>query len=113
MSGFIQSLRFVQIVQTVVGVDSARPFDSEKSLLRKIDATSKPSLSAGYVWRITYLNSSRFQTFKSFNRYASFKTLMKMTANEFLEISECAIGAVICTGCLRRRSVTACLFSIM
>src|SRR5215831_2939269 len=36
------------------------------------------------------LNSSHFQTFKSFNRYASFKTLMKMTSWESPEKSGCA-----------------------
>ena len=40
----VQSLRFVQIVQAVVGVDSARLFDREKGLLRKIDAAREALL---------------------------------------------------------------------
>jgi hypothetical protein len=38
---------------------------------------------------ISHLCSSQFQSFQSVNRYASFQTLMKMTADEFPEISNC------------------------
>ena len=43
----VQSLRFVQIVQAVVGADSARLFDREKGLPRENeDATS----TVGETW---------------------------------------------------------------
>jgi len=64
----VQSLRFVQIVQAVVGVDSARLFDREKGLLRKNRCHEQAvTFCQGTSGTSFNLDGSQFQTFKWFD----------------------------------------------
>jgi hypothetical protein len=76
MNGVVQELR--------------RNFLTEKSLLRKNEAAREPLLPAWLrlAHHAPLSRESLFQTFKSFNHYASFTTLTKIVLRRSLEISE-------------------------